>query len=78
MIPIIDSKKEEKASLDKSKVESIDDKTGEIKVSDNTKGAESKDEFVTENDISVHKAEMSAAVIPVKKAKKRLSSKQKP
>ena len=45
MISVDVSKKEEKTSLDQSRIESIVDRTGEIKLLDDAKGAESKGRF---------------------------------
>ena len=75
-IPIDDSKKEEKDSLDKSRVKSIVDKTRVILL-DDADGEESKRMVVVEELVSVHQTEVSVAVISVKKARKRLSPKQK-
>ena len=76
MIHVDNSKLKEKASLDWSSIDSIVEKPGEIKISDPVDGAESKDMFVAEGHILVHETEIFVTVIPLKKARKKMSSKQ--
>ena len=67
-------KKDEENSLDQSRVESIIDKRGEIKLSDDAE-AESRETVAEEKYISVHKTEISVAFIPVEEIKEEVASK---
>ena len=49
---------------DQSRVQSIFDDTGEVKLTDDAEEAESKETVTEEKDVSVHEVEISVASIP--------------
>ena len=68
---------EKKISLDQLKVELVVEKTGEIKLSDDAKGRESKKEVGEEKVVSMHETEIFVAIIPVQERKEKTMSKSR-